>query len=221
LLPVALNLTSMIEGAGPVVQAVIILLTIASIASWTAWLAISIDLAGRRRALQAALAKLADQTSLKFPVPAGSPDLDLLIAAVRRELDLSRGTSDRQGQLDRLALTFERIEAAAGRRVAGIGWIGTVGATTPFIGLFGTVWGIMNSFIGISQAHTTNLAVVAPGIAEALLTTAMGLIAAIPAVIFYNLLTRSLNAFRGTLGDAAATLLQIVSRDMSLGSGGD
>ena len=67
-----------------------------------------------------------------------------------------------------------------------MGLLATIGATSPFVGLFGTVWGIMNSFIGISKSQTTNLAVVAPGIAEALLATAIGLVAAIPAVIIYN-----------------------------------
>ena len=77
------------------------------------------------------------------------------------------------------------------RRIArGTGVLATIGATAPFVGLFGTVWGIMNAFIGISEAQTTNLAVVAPGIAEALLATAIGLVAAIPAVVIYNHLAR-------------------------------
>jgi biopolymer transport protein ExbB len=79
--------------------------------------------------------------------------------------------------------------------------------------LFGTVWGIMNAFIGISEAHTTNLAVVAPGIAEALLATALGLVAAIPAVVIYNHLTRSIAAYRALLGDAAAQVLLLISRE--------
>jgi biopolymer transport protein ExbB len=85
--------------------------------------------------------------------------------------------------------------------------------------LFGTVWGIMNSFIGISEAHTTNLAVVAPGIAEALLATALGLVAAIPAVVIYNYLARSIAAYRALLGDASAQVLLLISRQGSLGSG--
>ena len=84
----------------------------------------------------------------------------------------------------------------------------------PFIGLFGTVWGIMNSFVGIAESGTTNLAVVAPGIAEALLATALGLVAAIPAVIMYNHFTRSLASVRGAMGDLSAGLQQLVSRDL-------
>jgi biopolymer transport protein ExbB len=78
--------------------------------------------------------------------------------------------------------------------------------------LFGTVWGIMNSFIGISESHTTNLAVVAPGIAEALLATAFGLVAAIPAVVIYNHLARVIAGYRTLLGDASAQLLLMISR---------
>ena len=82
--------------------------------------------------------------------------------------------------------------------------LATIGATAPFVGLFGTVWGIMNSFIGISKAQTTNLAVVAPGIAEALLATAFGLVAAIPAVVIYNVFARSIAGYAALLGDASA-----------------
>jgi biopolymer transport protein ExbB len=117
-----------------------------------------------------------------------------------------------------LAATIERIEATVGRQLGrGTGFLGTIGATAPFVGLFGTVWGIMNSFIGISKAQTTNLAVVAPGIAEALLATAIGLFAAIPAVIIYNQFARWIGGYRGLLGDASAEVLRLVSRDLDRG----
>jgi biopolymer transport protein ExbB len=96
----------------------------------------------------------------------------------------------------------------------GTGLLATIGATAPFVGLFGTVWGIMNSFIGISQSQTTNLAVVAPGIAEALLATAIGLVAAIPAVIIYNVFARAIAGYRMLLGDASAAVMQHLSRDL-------
>ena len=92
--------------------------------------------------------------------------------------------------------------------------LATIGATAPFVGLFGTVWGIMNSFIGISESQTTNLAVVAPGIAEALLATALGLVAAIPAVVIYNVFARSTAGYRALLADAAAGVERLVSRDL-------
>ena len=94
--------------------------------------------------------------------------------------------------------------AATMKMIKSTSILATIGATAPFVGLFGTVWGIMNSFVGISNAHTTNLAVVAPGIAQALLATALGLIAAIPAVMIYNVLARATAQYRAQLGDARA-----------------
>ena len=104
---------------------------------------------------------------------------------------------------------------AISRKISrGTGVLATIGSTAPFVGLFGTVWGIMNSFIGISNAHTTNLAVVAPGIAQALLATALGLVAAIPAVMIYNVLARQTAHYRALLGDASAQVMRLVSRDL-------
>jgi biopolymer transport protein ExbB len=215
-LPHDLSFLGMINNASPVAQAVIVALTLASIVTWTIWLAQTLDLVARRRAVRKVLGRLAERPSLEIVTGGMLPaDAARLASAATSELARSGPKTGAQGLLDRLSLAFERIEAAAGRSRAGwIGLVGTIGATAPFVGLFGTVWGIMNSFIGISLAHTTNLAVVAPGIAEALLTTALGLFAAIPAVILYNLLTRSLSAYRGVLGDLAAELLRIVSRDV-------
>jgi biopolymer transport protein TolQ len=96
-------------------------------------------------------------------------------------------------------------------------FLATVGSTAPFVGLFGTVWGIMNSFIGISEAQTTNLAIVAPGIAEALLATAFGLVAAIPAVIVYNHFARAIGGYKALVGDASVLVLGLVSRDFDRG----
>ena len=128
---------------------------------------------------------------------------------------LSDDLTDREGIKERLASRLERIEANRGRQmIRGTGLLATIGATSPFVGLFGTVWGIMNSFIGISKSQTTNLAVVAPGIAEALLATAFGLAAAIPAVVIYNLFSRQIAAYRAVLADASAEVLRLVSRDI-------
>ena len=119
------------------------------------------------------------------------------------------------GLKERISLQLERLEMAVSRKISrGTGVLATIGSTAVFVGLFGTVWGIMNSFIGISNAHTTNLAVVAPGIAQALLATAMGLIAAIPAVVIYNVLSRQTAHYRALLGDASAQIMRLVSRDL-------
>jgi biopolymer transport protein ExbB len=132
---------------------------------------------------------------------------------------MSADALDPTGVKDRIASRLERLEAAAGRAmIRGTGLLATIGATAPFVGLFGTVWGIMNSFIGISKQHTTNLAVVAPGIAEALLATALGLIAAIPAVVMYNMFSRWIASYRALHADAASEVLRLVSRDLDRGT---
>jgi biopolymer transport protein ExbB len=141
-----------------------------------------------------------------------------LVRAARLELRMSSDLLDKAGIKERIGTRLARLDAAAGRHMnRGTGVLATIGATAPFVGLFGTVWGIMNSFIGISKAQTTNLAVVAPGIAEALLATAMGLFAAIPAVIIYNQFARSLARYRALVGDTSAEVLRLVSRDLDRG----
>jgi biopolymer transport protein ExbB len=123
--------------------------------------------------------------------------------------------TDGGGIKERVSSALSRIETHAGRRMSrGTGALATIGSTAPFVGLFGTVWGIMNSFISISESQTTNLAVVAPGIAEALLATAIGLVAAIPAVVIYNVFARSITGYRHLLADAAAGVERLVSRDL-------
>jgi len=137
------------------------------------------------------------------------------VEAALAEIRLSLEVADKESIKERIVSRLERVEAATGRAlVRGTGALATIGATAPFIGLFGTVWGIMNSFIGISQQHTTNLAVVAPGIAEALLATALGLAAAIPAVVIYNMFSRSIANYRALYADGTAAILRAASRDL-------
>ena len=141
----------------------------------------------------------------------------MLINEAQNELELSAGSEDNEGIKERTGFRLERRVAAAGRHMGrGNGFLATIGASSPFVGLFGTVWGIMNSFIGIAQSQTTNLAVVAPGIAEALLATAIGLVAAIPAVVIYNVFARVIGGYKASLGDVAAQVLLLQSRDLDL-----
>jgi biopolymer transport protein ExbB len=141
-----------------------------------------------------------------------------LVRAAAAELALSTGLP-KDGVKERIASCFERLEAGAARRMArGTGVLATIGATGPFVGLFGTVWGIMNAFVGISRTQTTSLAVVAPGIAEALLATAIGLVAAIPAVVIYNLFARAIAGYRAKLADASAATMRLVGRDLDGGA---
>ena len=215
LLPRNLSPWGMFMHADIVVKAVMIGLAFASLVTWTVWLSKTIELARATHLVKRRLALLESDTTLADVVrdSTGHDAVAQLIQSAAREAELSDGIRD-DGFKERVALRLERVEAAMSRRITvGTGVLATIGATAPFVGLFGTVWGIMNAFIGISEAHTTNLAVVAPGIAEALLATALGLIAAIPAVVIYNHLARSIAAWRALLGDASAQVLLVVSRE--------
>jgi biopolymer transport protein ExbB len=220
-LPRDLSPWSMFVSADIVVQSVMVGLAFASVVTWTVWLAKSIELWIARRRVRAALAAIGEERSLAGAtarVGSRRGIVAAFIAAAAQELLLSSDVAERAGIKERVASRLARLEAAAARDMnKGTGLLATIGSTAPFVGLFGTVWGIMNSFIGISKAHTTNLAVVAPGIAEALLATAIGLFAAIPAVIIYNQFARWIGGYRGLLGDAAAEVLRLVSRDLDRG----
>jgi biopolymer transport protein ExbB len=217
-LPRDLSPWGMYINADPVVQAVLIGLVIASVVTWTVWLAKTVEIVLAKRRMAAVLNVLGSVRSTSEAVEqfAGAQgEIRQFFDAAVTELKLSTGSMEPEGIKERIASRLERIEASYGRRMLrGTGVLATIGATAPFVGLFGTVWGIMNSFIGISKSQTTNLAVVAPGIAEALLATALGLAAAIPAVVIYNVFARSIAGYRALLGDAAAAVLRLVSRDL-------
>jgi biopolymer transport protein ExbB len=204
--------------ADVIVQGVMVGLALASVVTWTVWLVKSIELFIAKRRLAAALDAISSGSSLaEVSQRAGQSSglVATMIDAAAAELRLSQGMVSREGIKDRVASRLQRLESAAARRMArGTGVLATIGSTAPFVGLFGTVWGIMNSFIGISKSQTTNLAVVAPGIAEALLATALGLVAAIPAVIIYNVFARSISAYKAHIADAGAEVMRIVSRDL-------
>ncbi len=220
-LPRDLSPWGMFRNADIVVKAVMIGLAFASLLTWTIWFAKVIELMIARRRLSRAIEVIAAAGSFEVALArlnGMSFDALALTQAADNELQMSRDALMTEGVKERIASRLERIEAAAGRRmIRGTGWLATVGATAPFVGLFGTVWGIMNSFIGISRQHTTNLAVVAPGIAEALLATALGLVAAIPAVVMYNMFSRWNAGYRALLADCAAEVLRLISRDLDRG----
>jgi len=220
-LPHNLSPLGMFMAADWVVKAVMISLAFASLVTWTVWLAKTLQLAGARvratRGLKAILKAHTLEAAMADMAGRGGVVVSMLRSA-SDEIRLSDAAVDRAGGAgvkERVASALARIEVCAGRHIAkGTGVLATIGSTAPFVGLFGTVWGIMNSFIGISESQTTNLAVVAPGIAEALLATAIGLVAAIPAVIIYNVFARSVTGYRQLLGDAAAGIERLVSRDL-------
>jgi biopolymer transport protein ExbB len=216
--PRELSPWSMFLSADILVKAVMIGLAFASLVTWTIFIAKIIELSLIQRRLRTALGKIADARSLaeaQFALGAKDGVLSSLLAAAMREARLSAGISSDGGIKERAASSFAEIVRAEARRVRlGMGLLATIGATSPFVGLFGTVWGIMNSFIGISKSQTTNLAVVAPGIAEALLATAFGLAAAIPAVIIYNHFSRVTKGYLELVGRASGAAARLLSRDL-------
>ncbi|WP_374379536.1 tonB-system energizer ExbB [Pseudomonas fluvialis] len=208
----------MYNQADVVVKGVMIGLIIASIITWTIWIGKGIELLLAKRRLHRELRQLRGaRTLLQAAEQARAQHSfsSLLIDDAREELQLSVNSLDREAIKERVSFRLERLVAASGRKMSqGTGVLATIGSTAPFVGLFGTVWGIMNSFIGIAKSQTTNLAVVAPGIAEALLATALGLVAAIPAVVIYNVFARSIAGYKAQVADASAQVLLLVSRDL-------
>jgi biopolymer transport protein ExbB len=211
------SVTSMFLGASTPVKVVMIILAIASILTWTVALAKAVELTLAGRYLRRILDGLDNARRLDAAVALLGQDRGIaarMLAAAGTELSQAPQGGN-EGVRERAGSRLERLEThEARRRSSGISTLAIVSATAPFIGLFGTVWGIMNSFIDIARASTTNLSVVAPGIAEALLTTAAGLVAAIPAVIGYNIFSRMLSGNRVAVGDIAAAVFRLLSREL-------
>ena len=220
MLPRDLTPWTMFMDSDIVVKAVMIGLVIASLITWTIWLAKSFELRlakrrARRKNRWLETAKTLQDAEREFRTH--KDPVARIVRAAAHEVEVSESLPP-EGVKERIAWQLERVEATASRGISsGMGVLATIGSTAPFVGLFGTVWGIMNSFIAISKAHTTSLAVVAPGIAEALLATALGLVAAIPAVVIYNMFTRSIGGYRLILGNASANVLRLASRDLDRG----
>jgi biopolymer transport protein ExbB len=216
-LPQDLSPWGMFLNADIIVKMVMIGLAFASLVTWTVWLSKTLELRNMRALVRSGLRILNNATTLAQAhdqMRSEAGPVAAIMQAAATEIRLSANLRG-EGLKERVASQLERIEMAASRKISrGTGVLATIGATAPFVGLFGTVWGIMNSFVGISKAHTTNLAVVAPGIAEALLATALGLVAAIPAVMIYNVFARSTAHYRALLGDASSLVMRLVSRDL-------
>nr|WP_315777689.1 MULTISPECIES: tonB-system energizer ExbB [unclassified Bradyrhizobium] len=211
---------SMFLAADILVKSVMMGLALASLATWTVFIAKTIEFSILRRKLSSALRKVDDVRWLseaKLALGSRQNVLTALIDAAMHEIRMSSELPS-HGVNERAASSFSEIVRAEGRRCrTGMGLLATIGSISPFVGLFGTVWGIMNSFIGISKSQTTNLAVVAPGIAEALLATAIGLVAAIPAVIIYNHFTRVTKGYMELVNRSSGATARMLSRDLDRG----
>jgi biopolymer transport protein ExbB len=207
--------------ADPVVKGVMIGLAAASLVTWTVFFAKTLTLGFTRRRLAASLRRLGKARTL-------AEAYEMLKRKRGAAYDLLQAASD-EARLSRPGASPSDVGARAASRLAetaraetravrhGMSALATIGSTAPFVGLFGTVWGIMNSFIGITRLQTTNLAVVAPGIAEALLATACGLAAAIPAVVIYNFLARQIRAYADLVNDASGAVARLLSRSVEIG----
>ena len=219
--PHDLSPMGMYNQADWVVKSVILSLLAACFLTWTVWLFKTIEtFVARGRARRAArILTRAHSLAEATRSLAGRRDPAAFMAhAVLEEYKTSDPAIDPsgpEGVKERAASLVGRVEVQALARLRrGMGLLATVGSVAPFVGLFGTVWGIMNAFIGIAETQTTNLAVVAPGIAEALFATAIGLVAAIPAVVIYNHFTRAIASYKQALGDAGAATQRLLSRDI-------
>jgi biopolymer transport protein ExbB len=211
---------SMFQSADIVVKVVMSGLAFASLMTWTIFIAKMFELSIAKGKLKSSLRKADEARSLAEAQMALGKKTGVLSAFIAEALHEARlsasiGISSDTGIKERAASSFAEIARAEARRIrTGMSLLATIGATSPFVGLFGTVWGIMNSFIGISKSQTTNLAVVAPGIAEALLATAIGLVAAIPAVIIYNHFARVTKSYLELVNRASGTAARLLSRDL-------
>ncbi|TKA93949.1 tonB-system energizer ExbB, partial [Cereibacter changlensis] len=216
-----LSAWGMYQAAHPVVKAVMILLVLASFVTWTVLVFKAIELWIARSRLKRSAGRIREAVTLQAAAESLGKRRDpaaFMAFAALEEFRASEAALDGagpEGVKERVRSIVERVEVQAGERLRrGIGLLATIGSVGPFVGLFGTVWGIMNAFIGIAESQTTNLAVVAPGIAEALLATAMGLVAAIPAVVIYNHFVRSIAGWKVSLADAGAGVERMLSRDL-------
>jgi biopolymer transport protein TolQ len=214
-----ITILSLFLQADPVVKAVMLILAVASIWSWAVavdkWLQFG-DLESNARKFEAQFWSGRSLDDLEERSDRPRDALSRVYAAAAREWRETRRTG---ATAENAQLLMDRVDRLMQAQVAremqrasrSLGVLATVGASAPFIGLFGTVWGIMNAFTNIAQQQQTNLAVVAPGIAEALFATALGLVAAIPAVIFYNKFTGDLDRF----GDRLDTFSDEVAARLS------
>ncbi|MGD9425920.1 tol-pal system-associated acyl-CoA thioesterase [Pantoea sp. NSTU24] len=219
-----LSVWGMYQHADIVVKVVMVGLLLASVITWAIFFGKYAELSAAKRRLKREQQALGEARNLNDAARiaqsfTGHSHSVVLLNDAQNELALSAGVEDTNGIKDRTSFRLERRVAAFSRHAGrGNGFLATIGSVAPFVGLFGTVWGIMNSFIGIAKTQTTNLAVVAPGIAEALLATAVGLVAAIPAVVIYNVFARMIANYKASLGDVAAQVMLLQSRDIDLGT---
>ena len=220
-----LSITGMVKSASVLVKIVMLILAGLSVFSWAIMLDKAFTFAGLNRRADQFLGIFRASSSLddvykKVSNVKNNPMVNIFVAGMnelRVSLEPGAIPSDylREHVEQRVSTAMEMIEGSESEKLGvGMGVLATVGSTSPFIGLFGTVYGIMDSFLGIANSGTTNLTVVAPGIAEALLTTAIGLAAAIPAVMMYNFYSKKIGAYNGRMNAFVGEFSTVLSRHL-------
>jgi len=226
-----LNVGTMFMDSDPVVKVIMIGLALASVLSWTILVTKILEFNSLNKVSDGFVESfrgaksINDMSRIALSEEFDGNPLADMAAAAAQEIELSRQAGlqiageHRDTTIDRAAHAVSAVQASLARRLSGgMQYLASVGSNGPFIGLFGTVYGIMNSFIGIANTNTTNLAVVAPGIAEALLATGLGLFAAIPSVIFYNYFQTRISAFGARSEGFVAELMNAISRQLDKGA---
>jgi biopolymer transport protein ExbB len=226
-----LNVGTMFMDSDPVVKVIMIGLALASILSWTILVTKILEFNSLNKVSDGFVENfrgaksINDMSRIALSEEYDGNPLADMAAAAAQEIELSRQAGlqitgeHRDTTIDRAAHAVSAVQASLARRLSGgMQYLASVGSNGPFIGLFGTVYGIMNSFIGIANTNTTNLAVVAPGIAEALLATGLGLFAAIPSVIFYNYFQTRISSYGARSEGFVAELMNAISRQLDKGA---
>jgi len=222
---------TMFLDAEPVVKVVMIGLALASIFSWTLLITKLLEFGALQKSSDAYVEAFRGAKSIsdmgkisESDEFVGNPLADMAAAAAI-EIELSRQAGlkvsgeHRESTVMRASTAVSAVQGSLAKRLSnGMQFLASVASSGPFIGLFGTVYGIMNSFIGIANTNTTNLAVVAPGIAEALLATGIGLFAAIPSMIFYNYFQTRISAYGTRSEGFVVELLNAMSRQLDKGA---
>jgi biopolymer transport protein ExbB len=226
-----MGISTMFLDAKPVVKVVMIGLVLASVFSWTLLITKLLEFGSLNRASDAFIEafrgakSISDMGRIAMSEEFEGNPLADMAAAAAQEVEISRqagldiGGEHRESTIHRAQAAVGAVQSSLGKRLSnGMQFLASVGSNGPFIGLFGTVYGIMDSFIGIANTNTTNLAVVAPGIAEALLATGLGLFAAIPSVIFYNYFQTRISAYGSRTEGFIAELTNAISRQLDKGA---
>ena len=226
--PGTMGVADLLLGTGPVVQVVLWTLVLFSVVSWGIIIYKLNQISHARRESERFIALFWESKNLAAihsgsvgmihsPVAqvfrAGYQELLQLTRAKRQAVGAESGFSTDLGGVENVTRAMRRqANVETSKLEKGITFLATTGSTCPFIGLFGTVWGIMTAFLGLSAAHTSNIQAVAPGIAEALITTAVGLVAAIPAQMFYNYFIARVRVLATEMDNFTSEFLNIAER---------